>query len=56
MGGELGVAVDLGATRVRVCVGSGSGKLSRRKTLVMRITPGVDEYLGQLVCLVCGTM
>ena len=56
MGDELGVAVDLGATRVRVCVGSRSGKLTRRKTMVMRITPGVDAYLGQLVRLVSRTM
>ena len=56
MGDDLGVAVDLGATRVRVCVGSSSGKLSRRKTMVMRITPEVDDYLGQLVRLVSRTI
>jgi glucokinase len=56
MAGELGVAVDLGATRVRVCVGSKSGRLTRRQTKVMIITPRVEDYLKQIVQLVRQTI
>jgi glucokinase len=44
----LGVGVDLGATRLRVCVGT-EGKIIRKETKAMTITKEVDAYVSQIV-------
>lgn len=46
---ELGIGVDLGATRVRVCVGDREGKLFWRKARKMPLPTKVGEYLGEIV-------
>jgi glucokinase len=48
MAKKLAVAVDLGATRVRVCVGTESGRILRRAWKRMTITRSVDDYLAQI--------
>jgi glucokinase len=45
---KVAVAVDLGATRVRVCVGSKSGRILRRVSRKMVIGEEVEDYLGQV--------
>ena len=46
---RLGIGVDVGATKIRVCVGYESGELIWRKSTDMP-TPGrVERYVGQLV-------
>jgi glucokinase len=46
--GGFGVGVDLGATRLRVCVGT-EGKILRKETKTMTITKDVDAYVSQIV-------
>ena len=52
MGGRVGIGVDIGATRVRVCVGEASGKILWRRS--SRITPpkGEQEYVNEIERLV----
>lgn len=49
MKGRLGVAVDIGATRVRVCVGDAAGELLWRKAADMPTPSRVDDYVASLV-------
>jgi glucokinase len=48
MAEKLAVAVDLGATRVRVCLGSKSGRIVRRVSKKMVVGEKVEDYLGQI--------
>jgi glucokinase len=48
MARSLSVAVDLGATRVRACVGTKSGKILRRAWRRMAAGSDVDDYLAQI--------
>ena len=52
MGEKLGVAIDHGATRVRVCLGTREGKILRRKARKMDVGEAVGEYLDQISALV----
>jgi len=52
MGEEFGVAIDLGATRVRACLGTRGGKIIRREARRMVVAKAVREYLGQISSLV----
>ena len=45
---DLGIAIDLGATRMRVCIGTKSGRILRRKSGKMVLTKGVEDYLSQI--------
>ena len=49
---RLGVAIDLGATRVRACLGTKEGKILRREARKMVHGEGVGEYLAQISTLV----
>jgi len=49
---ELGVAIDLGATRARACLGTSGGKIIRREATKMVVSKAVREYLGQISSLV----
>jgi glucokinase len=46
---RLGVAVDIGATRVRVCLGDETGRLIWRKSGVLPAPPRVGDYVQALV-------
>jgi glucokinase len=46
---DLGVAVDLGATRLRVCVGDRRGKLLWRESRFMTVPESVEGYVKQVV-------
>jgi glucokinase len=46
---DLGVAVDLGATRLRVCVGDRRGKLLWRESRFMAVPESVEDYVKQVV-------
>jgi glucokinase len=48
MAEKMAVAVDLGATRVRVCLGSKSGRIIRRESRRMVVGDEVEDYLGQI--------
>jgi glucokinase len=48
MAERLAVAVDLGATRVRACVGTKSGRIIRRAWRKMAACKSVDDYLAQI--------
>jgi glucokinase len=48
----VGVAIDVGATRVRVCIGDKQGRILHRASKDMRITHAVEEYVKQLVAMV----
>jgi glucokinase len=48
MAERVAVAVDLGATRVRVCVGSKSGRILRRVSRKMIMGGELEDYLGQI--------
>jgi glucokinase len=52
MAGKVAVGVDLGATRVRVCLGTRSGGILRRESHDMVRTGTVEEYLDELVAAV----
>jgi len=45
---KFGVAIDLGATRVRACLGTRTGGILRRETRRMVVSEDVGEYLAQL--------
>jgi glucokinase len=45
----VGIGVDVGATKVRVCVGEESGRLIWRKSTQMIIPPNVEGYVDELV-------
>jgi glucokinase len=45
---KVSVAVDLGATRVRVCVGSRSSGIIRKTSKTMVLSKRVDDYLEQI--------
>jgi glucokinase len=49
MAKRFAVGVDLGATRIRVCVGDESGKLFWRKSTQMPRPPRVEDYVDHLV-------
>lgn len=49
MAEDLGIGVDLGATRVRVCLGRRDGHILWRESREMRIEKEVDGYVGQVV-------
>ena len=46
---RLGIGVDVGATKIRVCVGYESGELLWRKSTDMPTPDKVERYVGQLV-------
>ncbi len=46
---EYGVGLDLGATRLRACVGDRKGRLLWRKSERMVIPGKVEEYVGQII-------
>jgi glucokinase len=48
MAEKLAVAVDLGATRVRACVGTKSGKIIRRAGKKMLVSKSMHSYLAQI--------
>jgi len=56
MAKRLAVAVDLGATRVRACVGTNSGKILRRAWRKMVISRNVDDYLAQMTGVMRGAI
>jgi len=45
---KFGVAIDLGATRVRACLGTRAGGIQRREAKKMVITEDVGEYIAQI--------
>lgn len=47
--GRLGIGVDLGATRIRVCVGDETGKMLWRKSTEMFVYKSVEDYVGAIV-------
>ena len=49
---KLGLSIDLGATRVRVCLGTSEGKILRRATRKMDVGRDVGEYVAQISTLV----
>jgi len=49
---KFGVAIDLGATRARACIGTRAGKILRREARKMVVSEDVDEYLAQISALV----
>ena len=51
MAEKFAVAVDLGATRVRVCVGTKSAGMARKTTKKMVLSKKVDDYLGQITAI-----
>jgi glucokinase len=54
MAEKFAVAVDLGATRVRVCLGTRSGGIVRKTTKKMVISRKVDDYLEQITAIMKG--
>jgi glucokinase len=49
---RLAIGVDIGATRMRVCVGRADGKLLWRSSRLMSTKGTVDDYLGQIITAV----
>jgi len=49
---EFGVAIDLGATRVRACLGTRSKGILRREARKMVVSEDVGDYLAQLTTAV----
>ncbi len=49
---KFGVAIDLGATRVRACLGTREGKILRREARKMVVSEAVGEYLAQISTVV----
>jgi glucokinase len=45
---KFGVAIDLGATRVRACLGTRTGRILRREAKKMVVSRDVGEYLAQI--------
>jgi glucokinase len=52
MEARLGVGVDLGATRVRVCVGDSNGNVAWKTSRRMPLPERVEGYVEQIVCAV----
>ncbi|HXW95084.1 MAG TPA: ROK family protein [Nitrososphaerales archaeon] len=48
----LGVGIDLGATRIRACLGTRTGRILRRKARNMVVSAAVGEYLEQISTIV----
>lgn len=46
---DLGLAIDLGATRLRVCLGDRRGKILWRESRFMAVPESVDDYVKQVV-------
>jgi glucokinase len=46
---DLGLAIDLGATRLRVCLGDRRGKLLWRESRFMAFPESVEDYVKQVV-------
>jgi glucokinase len=46
---DLGLAIDLGATRLRVCLGDRRGKLLWRESRLMVFPESVEDYVKQVV-------
>jgi len=51
MGKKLAIAVDLGATRVRVCVGTRSAGIVRKTAKKMILSEKVEDYLAQITTI-----
>jgi glucokinase len=49
---RLGLGVDLGATRVRVCVGDSTGRILKKSSTSMPPGKSLDDYLARLVSAV----
>lgn len=49
MDGDVGVSVDIGGTKIRVCVGEASGRVLWRKAAEMPLPPDVDRYVEEVV-------
>ncbi len=49
MKGRLGIGVDLGATRIRVCVGDAQGKILWRESGNMPVPDRVEDYVSHVV-------
>jgi glucokinase len=49
---KFGVAIDLGATRVRACLGTRTGRILRRKARRMVVSESVRDYLEQISTIV----
>jgi len=45
---KFGAAIDLGATRVRACLGTRTGGFLRREVRKMVVSESADEYLAQI--------
>ena len=56
MGEAVGIGVDIGATRVRACVGDSRGKLLWRGSRVIPHYPEVDDYVSTVVRFVRGAV
>jgi glucokinase len=52
MAERVAIGVDLGATRIRVCLGNSAGKILRRETHDMVHRESLAEYLEELVAAV----
>jgi glucokinase len=46
---KLAVAIDLGATRMRACIGDGKGRLLKRITREMEVRGRAEDYLSGLI-------
>jgi glucokinase len=46
---DLGLAIDLGATRLRVCLGDRRGKILWRESRFMAFPESVEDYVDQVV-------
>jgi glucokinase len=51
MAEKLAVAIDLGATRVRICVGTKSTGIIRKTAKKMILSERVEDYLGQITAI-----
>jgi glucokinase len=49
MEARLGVGVDLGATRIRVCVGDSKGNVAWKASRIMPIPDRVEDYVEQII-------
>lgn len=56
MARKFAIGVDLGATRIRVCLGTGTGKMVRRESRNMDLTGTVGDYLSQITSAVRSVM
>jgi len=49
---RLGIGVDIGATRVRVCVGDAKGKFLWRESRIIPLPQRAEEYVEEILTLV----